>query len=62
MSYEKLKCSTPTYMKLDICNDCGLKADMIEKGKEYDQYMPQKLKLNGWRCHAYEHRNQGSLF
>jgi len=49
-------------MKLDICNDCGLRAYMVEVGKEYEHYMPQKTKFNGWKCESCEHKNQGNLF
>ena len=60
--YKKVKCSTAFYMKPDICNDCGLKAEKIEKDKEYVQYQPQKTKYNGWKCDMHEHKKQGSLF
>ena len=60
--YERVKCTTSLYMKLDICRDCGLKVEKLEDGKEYEQYHPNKTRMNGWKCDMHEHKNQGSLF
>ena len=59
--YERIKCSTPFYMKLDICKDCGLRTEEFEKDKEYEQYHPKKTAMNIWRCDMREHKNQGKL-
>ena len=62
MSYQRIKCTTPLYMKLDICKDCKIRAEKIKEGQEYEQYHPAKTRMNGWKCDMYEHKNQGDLF
>ena len=59
---EKLKCDTPIFMSIDLCKNCGRRAEKIEDGVEYETYYPTKTKMNGYRCDMYEHKQQGVLF
>jgi len=59
--YERIKCSTPFHLNLDICKNCGLRAEKFEENQEYEQYHPQKTRMNGWKCDMREHKKQGSL-
>jgi len=58
MSYKRVKCTTPIYMNLDICKECALKAEKIEDNKEYEQYHPNKTRMNGWQCDMREYSSE----
>lgn len=59
---ERIKCNTPFFMTIDLCKNCGRKAEKIEEGVEYETYHPKYTRFNGYKCDMYEHRDQGDLF